>query len=125
MPEEVEALLARTGTTLEEVKGTVRSLTYRARSGKATAKPISGWRRSRRSRSAAAPTAAAERSSRSPACPAERRGPDPGADGSGAGPVEPGRELADARQDGDRAVRREMLQALAAGEHADARGSRR
>lgn len=41
MPEEVEALLARTGTSLDEVKGTVRSLTYRARSGKATAKQVS------------------------------------------------------------------------------------
>lgn len=31
VPEEVEALLARTGTTLDEVRGTVRSVTYRAR----------------------------------------------------------------------------------------------
>ena len=35
MPEEVEALLARTGTTLAEVQGTVRSVTYRARRGQA------------------------------------------------------------------------------------------
>ena len=34
MPEEVEALLTRTGTTLAEVQGTVRSVTYRARPGK-------------------------------------------------------------------------------------------
>ncbi len=42
MPEEVEALLARTGTTLDDVRGTVRSMTYRARPGKATAKPTAG-----------------------------------------------------------------------------------
>ena len=42
MPEEVEALLARTGTSLDEVKGTVRSLTYRARPGKAAAAPAAG-----------------------------------------------------------------------------------
>lgn len=39
MPAEVEALLARTGTKLEDVKGTVRSITYRARHGKATTQP--------------------------------------------------------------------------------------
>jgi arsenite methyltransferase len=33
LPEEVEALLARTGTALEDVRGTVRSVTYRARPG--------------------------------------------------------------------------------------------
>ena len=37
VPEEVEALLTRTGTTLAEVQGIVRSVTYRARSGKAPA----------------------------------------------------------------------------------------
>ena len=42
MPEEVEALLARTGTTLAEVQGTVRSVTYRARPGKAPAKSEAG-----------------------------------------------------------------------------------
>ena len=42
MPEEVEALLARTGTKLEDVKGTVRSVTYRARHGQATAQPTAG-----------------------------------------------------------------------------------
>ncbi len=36
MPEEVEALLARTGTKLDDVKGIVRSVTYRARPGKAS-----------------------------------------------------------------------------------------
>lgn len=41
MPEEVEALLARTGTKLEDVKGTVRSVTYRARHGQATTQPAS------------------------------------------------------------------------------------
>ena len=40
MPEEVEALLARTGTKLEDVKGTVRSVTYRARHGQATTQPV-------------------------------------------------------------------------------------
>lgn len=39
MPEEVEALLARTGTKLADVQGTVRSVTYRARHGQATAQP--------------------------------------------------------------------------------------
>ena len=42
MPEEVEALLARTGTKLEDVKGTVRSVTYRARHGQATTQPTAG-----------------------------------------------------------------------------------
>lgn len=42
MPEEVEALLARTGTKLAEVRGSVRSVTYRARHGKASAAPDSG-----------------------------------------------------------------------------------
>ncbi|MEO7794456.1 MAG: arsenite methyltransferase [Thermoanaerobaculia bacterium] len=42
MPEEVEALLARTGTKLDDVKGTVRSLTYRARHGQASANPGAG-----------------------------------------------------------------------------------
>jgi len=37
MPEEVEALLARTGTTLAEVQGTVRSVTYRARPAQVSA----------------------------------------------------------------------------------------
>ena len=39
MPEEVEALLARTGTKLADVQGTVRSVTYRARHGQATTQP--------------------------------------------------------------------------------------
>jgi arsenite methyltransferase len=42
MPAEVEALLARTGTTLAEVKGTVRSVTYRARPGKPAITTASG-----------------------------------------------------------------------------------
>jgi SAM-dependent methyltransferase len=42
MPEEVEALLARTGITLAEVRGTVRSVTYRARPGKASLKTEAG-----------------------------------------------------------------------------------
>lgn len=42
MPEEVETLLARTGTKLEDVKGTVRSVTYRARHGQAPAQPTAG-----------------------------------------------------------------------------------
>lgn len=42
MPEEVAALLARTGTTLAEVQGTVRSVTYRARPGKAKAEAVAG-----------------------------------------------------------------------------------
>ena len=42
MPEEVEALLARTGTKLADVQGTVRSVTYRARHGQATAQPTAG-----------------------------------------------------------------------------------
>jgi arsenite methyltransferase len=42
MPEEVEALLARTGTKLADVQGTVRSVTYRARHGKASTQPASG-----------------------------------------------------------------------------------
>jgi SAM-dependent methyltransferase len=40
MPEEVAALLERTGTALAEVQGSVRSLTYRARAGKATEDPV-------------------------------------------------------------------------------------
>lgn len=39
MPEEVEALLTCTGTTLDEVRGTVRSLNCLARPGKANAEP--------------------------------------------------------------------------------------
>ena len=42
MPEEVEALLARTGTKLADVKGTVRSVTYRARHGQAKTQPTAG-----------------------------------------------------------------------------------
>lgn len=42
MPEEVEALLARTGTALAEIRGTVRSVTYRARHGKAALEPAPG-----------------------------------------------------------------------------------
>ena len=42
MPEEVEALLARTGTQLADVQGTVRSVTYRARHGQATTQPATG-----------------------------------------------------------------------------------
>ncbi len=42
MPEEVEALLARTGTKLEDVKGSVRSVTYRARHSQATTQPTAG-----------------------------------------------------------------------------------
>lgn len=42
MPEEVEALLARTGTNLADVRGSVRSVTYRARHGEAAARPEAG-----------------------------------------------------------------------------------
>ncbi len=42
VPEEVEALLARTGTKLAEVQGTVRSVTFRARLGQAVAQPAPG-----------------------------------------------------------------------------------
>jgi SAM-dependent methyltransferase len=42
MPEEVEALLARTGTTLAEVQGTVRSVTYRARPAQTPARAEAG-----------------------------------------------------------------------------------